>query len=189
MIIHDNTILSEDLFDKHFICDLNACKGACCIEGDAGAPVTDEEISILEEILPKLTAYLSPEGLNLISEKGVSELDKDGDAVTNCLPDGTCVFAVSNNGILSCGIENAFNAGAVDFIKPLSCNLYPIRVSKVGDYDALNYHKWDICSPACKLGEQHQVPIYKFLKTPLIRAYGQNWYNELDAIADALKDN
>lgn len=188
MIIHENTLLSEDLFDKHFICDLNACKGVCCVEGDYGAPLNDVELNILNDLLPKVEPFLTAEGIAVIKEKGVSELDKDGDLVTTCLPSGECVFAISNNGILACGIENAWKAGAIDFQKPISCHLYPIRINKVGDYDALNYHKWEICKPACSLGEKHKTPLYQFLKAPLIRAYGEGWYNELDGIAEALKE-
>lgn len=189
MIIHENTLLSEDLFDKHFICDLNSCKGACCVEGDFGAPVNETEIDTINELLPAISPFLSPEGLEVITRNGISEQDKDGDLVTTCLPTGECVFAVRDNGILSCGIEKAWKAGKVNFQKPISCHLYPIRINKVGDYDALNYHKWDICKPACALGEKHQIPIYKFLKAPLVRAYGEGWYNELDAIAEALKED
>lgn len=188
MIIHENTLLSEDLFDKHFICDLNACKGACCVEGDYGAPITPEDIAILDEIVPLIKPFLSADGLMVINSRGVSEVDKDGDLVTTCLPTGECSFAVYENGILSCGIEKAWKAGVIDYQKPLSCHLYPIRVNRVGDYDALNYHKWDVCKPACEMGKQHQVPVFKFLKVPLIRAYGQSWYNELEGIAEALSE-
>lgn len=188
MIIHENTLLSEDLFEKHFICDLSKCKGACCVEGDYGAPVTPEEIKTLEDIIPLLEPYLTKEGLDVIKAKGVSEKDRDGDLVTTCLPTGECSFAIYDNGILGCGIEKAWKAGAVDFQKPLSCHLYPIRVNKVAEYDALNYHRWEICKPACKLGEEHQVPVYRFLKGALVRAYGEEWYNELDAIAEALDE-
>jgi hypothetical protein len=186
MIIHENTLLSEDLFDKHFVCDLNACKGACCVEGDFGAPITSEDIVTLNEIIPLIKPYLSNDGLDVINSRGVSEVDKDGDLVTTCLPTGECSFSVYENGILGCGIEKAWRAGVISYQKPLSCHLYPIRINKVGDYDALNYHKWDVCKPACELGKQHQVPVYKFLKMPLIRAYGQSWYNELEGIAAAL---
>jgi hypothetical protein len=189
MIIHENTLLSEDLFDKHFICDLNSCKGACCVEGDFGAPVNESEIATINDLLPAISPFLSQEGLEIITRNGISEHDTDGDLVTTCLPTGECVFAVKDNGILSCGIENAWKAGRINFQKPISCHLYPIRINKVGDYDALNYHKWEICKPACSFGEKHQTPIYKFLKAPLVRAYGEGWYNELDAIAEALKED
>lgn len=185
MIIHENTLVSEDLFEKKFICDLNACKGACCVEGDFGAPITKQDEAILLENLPVLNNYLTPEALTVIAEKGVSELDKDGDLVTTCLPSGECVFSSYQNGILSCAIEQAWREGKVSYQKPLSCHLYPIRVNVVGDYDALNYHKWDVCKPACQLGEKHQMPVYKFLQGPLERAYGKEWFSELNAIANA----
>lgn len=189
MIIHENTLLSEDLFEKKFICDLNACKGACCVEGDFGAPITEKDEAILQDILPSITPYLSAEGLKVIEEKGISELDKDGDLVTTCLPSGECVFAVYDSGILSCGIERAWKDGAITYQKPLSCHLYPIRINQVGDYEALNYHKWEICKPACSLGEKHQVPVYKFLQAPLERAYGKAWFTELEAIAEAYNES
>lgn len=188
MIIHENTLISEDIFEKHFICDLNSCKGACCVEGDFGAPVNETEINTINNYLPLLSPFLSDEGISVIKSKGISELDKDGDLVTTCIPTGECVFSVRTDGILSCGIEKAWKAGKIDFQKPISCHLYPIRINKVGDYDALNYNKWDICKPACALGEKHQMPIYKFLKAPLIRAYGVSWYKELEGIADALNE-
>lgn len=188
MIIHENTLLSEDLFEKHFICDLSKCKGACCVEGDFGAPVTEEEIKTLNEIMPDISPYLTPEGLEVIRLKGVSEKDSDGDLVTTCLPTGECSFAIYENGVLGCGIEKAWKNGATGFQKPVSCHLYPIRVKKVAEYDALNYHRWDVCKPACKLGEEHKMPVYKFLKGALVRAYGQEWYDELDGIAEALNE-
>lgn len=188
MIIHENTLLSEDLFEKHFICDLSKCKGACCVEGDFGAPVTEEEIKTLNEIMPHISPYLTPEGLEVIRLKGVSEKDSDGDLVTTCLPTGECSFAIYENGVLGCGIEKAWKNGATGFQKPVSCHLYPIRVKKVAEYDALNYHRWDVCKPACKLGEEHKMPVYKFLKGALVRAYGQEWYDELDGIAEALNE-
>lgn len=185
MIIHEQTLLSEDLFEKHFICDLQQCKGACCVEGDFGAPLDEAEIDVLQKELSNLKPFLTQEGLDVIAQKGIWERDKDGDLVTTCLPSGECVFAIRENGILGCGIEKAWKQGATNFQKPVSCHLYPIRINKVGDYDALNYHKWDVCKPACKLGEAHKVPVYKFLKAPLMRMYGEAWYNELDEIAQA----
>lgn len=184
MIIHEHTILSELILEKQFICDLNACKGACCVEGDYGAPITEDDKLTLEELLPEIKPYLSKESLEVIEKNGISELDKEGDLVTTCLPSGECVFTTRDaEGVLGCSIEQAYHDGKVRYKKPLSCHLYPIRVSKVGDYDALNYHKWEICKPACALGELHKVPVYKFLKEPLVRAYGVEWYNELTQIA------
>lgn len=189
MIIHEQTLLSEDLFEKQFICDLQRCKGACCVEGDFGAPLNEDEIALLEQELTALQPFLTDEGLEVIAEKGVWERDKDGDLVTTCLPTGECVFAINEQGILGCGIEKAWRNKATNFQKPISCHLYPIRINNVGEYDALNYHKWGVCKPACELGEAHQMPVYKFLRGPLIRKYGEEWFNELEEIAEAYKQN
>ncbi len=187
MILFENTLLSEELFDNHFICDLTKCKGACCVEGDFGAPLEEKEIAILENELDKILPYLSMEAVTQIKSKGVWEKDKDGDIVTTCLPSGECNFSFRNEqGILSCGIEKAWKEGETQFRKPISCHLYPIRISKVGEYDALNYNRWEICKPACKLGEKHKVTVFAFLKEPLIRKFGENWYNEVTAISSSL---
>lgn len=184
MILLENTIVSEDVLDKHFICNLSACKGACCVEGDFGAPLTEEEISTLSSEIENLKPFLSHEGLAAITQNGFWEHDSDGDLVTTCLPTGECNFSLRDaNGTLKCGIEAAYKAGKSSLYKPLSCHLYPIRISKVSAYEALNYHKWDICAPACALGKEHQVPVYQFLKDALIRKFGADWYQELDAIA------
>lgn len=185
MLIHEQTILSEDLFDKHFICDLSACKGACCVEGDAGAPLLPEEVVLLQHEIESIKPYLTPEGLAVIGQRGISEKDKDGDLVTTCRPTGECSFAIYEQGVLACGIEKAFKAGATTFQKPISCHLYPIRVNPVGDYEALNYHRWEVCKPACALGEKHKLPVYAFLKEALVRKYGEAWYAELTLIAEA----
>lgn len=186
MIVHEHTLISEDIFDKNFICDLQKCKGACCIEGDFGAPLTMEEIAILENELEAIKPYLTPQGLAQIEKQGVWEKDKDEDTVTTCLPTGECNFAIRDkNGILGCGIELAWKEGKIAFRKPISCHLYPIRISTVGEYDALNYNRWDICKPACALGDKHILPVYQFLKDALVRSYGEAWYQELEAIAKA----
>lgn len=189
MIIHQDTLLSEDLFEKKFICDLNACKGACCIEGDGGAPLNADELPIIEAELNHIKPFLSTPSNAWLETNGAFVKDNDGDWVTQCLPDGKCVFAVENNGILGCGIEKAWKAGSTTFQKPVSCHLYPIRITRVGQYDALNYHSWSICKPACQLGEKHQMPVYKFLKDSLVRKYGQDWYAELEEIAEAYLAN
>jgi hypothetical protein len=186
MILFENTLLSEELFDKHFICDLTKCKGACCVEGDFGAPLEREEIEILENELENILPYLTKEAIQQIESKGVWENDKDGDLVTTCLPTGECNFSFKDEaGVLGCGIEKAWKEGKTTFRKPISCHLYPIRISKVGEYDALNYNRWEICKPACNLGAKHQVTVFAFLKDSLVRKYGENWYNEVAAIADS----
>jgi hypothetical protein len=185
MIIHRDTLISEDLLEKHFICNLEKCKGACCVEGEFGAPLTEAEITLLQAELEQIKPYLSKEGQQALDKYGVWEKDSEGDLVTTCLPSGECNFSIYDNGILGCGIEKAWKEGKTTFRKPVSCHLYPIRVSQVGDYEALNYSRWEICKPACTLGNKHQVPIYKFLKEALIRKYGENWYKELEELAGA----
>lgn len=188
MILLGNTLITEDILEKNFICNLSACKGACCIEGDFGAPVSEEEIEIIESEISNIIPFLNNQSKLEIDKKGVWEKDIDGDLVTTCLPSGECNFSIKdNNGILKCGIEQAFLQGKSSIQKPLSCHLYPIRISKVGNFEAINYHKWDICKPACKLGDEHQLPIYQFLKKPLIRKFGNEWYDELCEIANQWK--
>jgi len=186
MIIHEPTLISEDLFDKQFICDLSKCKGACCIEGEFGAPISKQEIELLEKELPAILPYLTKESQKALKKKGVYEKDSEGDLVTTCLPTGECNFAYRDKqGILGCGIEKAWKEGKITFQKPISCHLYPIRITKVGTFEALNYHKWDICKPACKLGKENNMPVFKFLKDALIRKFGEKWYAELEEIAEA----
>lgn len=188
MIIHENTLLSEDIFEKHFICDLSKCKGACCIEGEFGAPLLKEEIPLIESELENIKPYLTAKSIEDISKRGVWEMDIDKEEVTTCLPTGECNFSFRDaEGVLSCGIELAWKEGKSQFRKPISCHLYPIRISKVGEYQALNYHRWEVCKPACKLGDKHKVPVFKFLKDALTRRFGKEWYTELEQIGEALK--
>lgn len=184
MILLENTIVSEDILEKNFICNLAACKGACCIEGDSGAPLTADEVEVLASELSNIKPYLTAASLADMDKKDFWEKDTDGDLVTTCLPTGECNFSLRDElGYLKCGIEQAYRDGKASIQKPLSCHLYPIRLSKVGDFEAVNYHRWDICKPACKLGDEHQLAIYQFLKEPLVRKFGIDWYGELDAIA------
>jgi hypothetical protein len=183
MLAIQKTLVSLDLLEKHFVCDLNACKGACCVKGDAGAPVTDEEINLLEDIIDDILPYLDDEGKAMIAEKGVFEIDVDGDKGTALLENGRCAFSlVDDNGMVSCGIEKAHIDGKIDFKKPISCHLYPVRITEHKEYDAVNYNKWDICKPACDCGAKLDVPLFKFLKDALTRKYGNEWYEELEMI-------
>jgi len=178
------TIVSEDIIEKDFVCNLNACKGACCVEGVAGAPLTDEEVLILKEIYPKVKPFLRPEGIAAIEKQGTHIETEDGDLETPLVEGNECAYVTfTDNGIASCGIENAFNAGEIDFPKPVSCHLYPVRVQDYSEFVAVNYDRWPICDPACALGKELQVPIYKFVKTALIRKFGENWYAELEKVA------
>ncbi len=186
MIAIEDTLISEDLLEKQFVCDLSKCKGACCVEGDAGAPLEAHEVATLEEIFPEVQAFLQPEGIEAIKEQGAAVTDPaDGEWVTPLVNGAECAYVIfDKNGTTKCGIEKAWEAGAVPFRKPISCHLYPVRIQKYPAYDAVNYHKWQICAPACDLGESLQVPVYKFLKDALIRKYGPDWYRELETLAN-----
>ncbi len=186
MISIGNALISEDLLEKAFVCDLTKCKGACCVEGDAGAPLEDDEVLKLEEIFEDVKPFLRPEGVKAIEEQGTSVKDPvDNDWVTPLVNGAECAYVIfDEKGVTKCGIEKAWEQGAVDWRKPVSCHLYPIRIDKYETYDAVNYHKWQICSPACDLGAQLKVPVYKFTKDALIRKYGPDWYEELEEVAE-----
>ncbi|GGF20409.1 DUF3109 family protein [Echinicola rosea] len=182
MILVGNAVLSDDLKEHFFVCNLEKCKGACCVEGDAGAPLEDDETEILEELYPKIKKYLTKEGIEAIEKQGAWVIDQEGEKGTPTINNRECAYALRDeNGTLKCGIEEAHIQGDIDYKKPLSCHLYPVRVTKYDEYDALNYDRWDICSPACGLGKELNVPIYKFVKDALIRKYGETWYEELVA--------
>lgn len=185
MIKVGEVLISDDVRDKEFVCNLEKCKGACCVEGDFGAPLDEDELQILEDIYPIVKPYLSKEGIKVIEKEGTHTTDEDGDLCTPVIDGRECVYAIyDKKGILKCGIEQAYLDGKISWKKPISCHLYPIRISKKKDFEALNYHKWHICSPACSLGKELQVPVYKFLKAPLVRKYGENWYNELERVIE-----
>lgn len=181
-------IVSTQIFERKFVCDLNACKGACCVEGDAGAPLTLEEIDILEEDFEAIKPYMRQEGIDAVEKTGVFYMDQDNEAGTTLVNEKECAFVFfDNNGITKCSIEQAHKEGKTDFKKPISCHLYPIRVKEFNDFTALNYDKWDICSPACACGESLNVPVYKFLKEPLIRAFGEEFFDELSIVDEEIK--
>jgi len=184
VIEHRGTLISEDLFEKRFVCDLNACKGACCVEGASGAPLEVEEETLLRELWPKIKPYIPEKGQRAIDEHGVSEVDEDGDLVTTLVEGrGECAFTVfDDKGIALCGVEKAWKDGAIPFRKPISCHLYPIRIAKLKFHEGLNYHRWPICKPACTCGAKLDVPVYRFLKDALTRKYGAEWYSELEQI-------
>lgn len=189
MIAIGETLISEDIFDKKFVCDLNACKGECCVAGDSGAPLDKNELAILDEIYPKVKPYMNPKGIAAVDKQGSYVLDSDGDYTTTLVSEGAeCAFVFfDEKNIAKCAIEQAYLEGKIDWKKPISCHLYPIRISDYKAYEAVNYHSWHICKPACECGKQLNVPVFKFLKDPLIRKYGTDWYEELDAIYAAYK--
>ena len=188
MIQVEDKIISLDVFEKQFVCDLNACKGACCVEGDSGAPLLDEEAEILDRIYEKLKPYMTQEGILEVENKGVAIYDSDGDLTTPLVNNRECVFAVQENGITKCSIETAFIDKKVDFIKPISCHLFPIRIKQYRDFDAVNYEEIKICKPACECGNQLEIPVYVFLKDPLIRKYGKKWYEKLLKKSELLRN-
>ena len=183
-----NKIVSLELFENYFVCHLEKCKGMCCVFGDAGAPLEEKETKILEEEIDRIKPFLRKEGLEAIDEKGTWEFDGDGDKVTPLMGHDDCAYSVLDNGIARCGIEIAYQSDAVDFRKPISCHLYPIRLSKIGNNIALNYHKWDVCKPARKLGREYDMPVFRFLKEPLIRVFGMEFYNEMETAYNEWKN-
>lgn len=187
MLIVKDVLVSDEIVEEQFICNLKACKGACCWEGDWGAPLETAELHILEQIYEQVTPYLSEEGKAVIKEKGLFTYYKEPKEYgTPLLKNGACAYMTYDElGIAKCGIEQAYLAGATDFKKPISCHLYPIRVkaNKKTGFESLNYDEWEICSAACQLGKKEQVPVYRFVKEALVRKYGEAFYEELDMIA------
>ncbi len=188
MIQIDDVIVSLDVFREKFLCDLGACKGACCIEGDAGAPVEIGEVEALEASLPAVWDDLSPEARAVIDRQGVVYVDEEGDLVTSIVNGKDCVFTCyDESGCCYCALEKAYREGRISFYKPISCHLYPIRIGNYGPYKAVNYHRWDVCRAAVELGRKKGVPVYRFLREPLIRKFGEDWYHELEEAAVELK--
>jgi len=189
MIVIDNTIVSEELIEKHFVCSLDRCKGSCCVTGDSGAPLDWEETSILESVRNDVEPYMSDEGRQSVKKYGSWLIDSEGDFVTPLVKGvKECAYAYFENGIAKCSIERAFLEGKINFRKPVSCHLYPVRITKYETYDAVNYDRWDICDPACKNGAELGITVFEFVKDALIRKYGQDWYNQLKGAAEFKKE-
>ncbi len=187
MIQIEDTIVSLDLLEEMFCCDLSACKGTCCVEGDSGAPLNEDEIPLLEKVLPVIWDDLSPEAQQIINEQGVAYIDEDGEYVTSIVHGKDCVFTCyTEDNICICAIEKAFREGKTDFYKPISCHLYPVRVAKYKDFRAVNYHRWSICQPARTCGKANNLRVYEFLKEPLVRKFGEEWYSQLTIVANEL---
>lgn len=185
MLQIQDTLVSLDLAERFFLCDLDSCLGQCCIDGDAGAPITEEEDRKLREILPVVKPYLLPSALREIEENGVSYVDEEGDLVTQIVEGRNCVFTTYGpGGMCMCAIEKAYREGKTDFYKPISCHLYPVRLKEYDGFTAVNLHRWKICRCAEALGRAKGVRAYKFLKAPLIRRFGEEWYKELELTCD-----
>ncbi len=186
-------LVSSELFSKQFVCNLSACKGACCVEGDTGAPLEKKEIRQIERSLDKIKPYMTKAGIKAVEKEGVSYLDSFDDPVTMLVNGKECAFVFRDeNGITKCAIEKSYREKKIKFNKPISCHLYPIRVKKMEKFESLNYDRWSICKDACTLGKELKVPVYRFLKEPIVRAYGEDFYKEMEIVAaelDAVKTN
>lgn len=179
MLIIDDILVSDDLYLVKFKCPIEKCLGACCVEGDAGAPLEEEEISNMEDYVAEIMNYMLPDGIRAVKENGVFDYDHDGTFVTPLIHGGDCAFINFTKGIAWCTIERAFEDGKIPFRKPISCHLYPVRLAKIGEHEAVNYHQWQICKPALDTGTKEGLPLYVFLKDALIRRYGKDWYRKL----------
>ncbi len=187
MISIGDALVSLDVFEKKFICDISKCKGACCVEGDSGAPVTEEENKIIHEVFPKVKGLMKPESIERGETKGLSFVDQEDELVTMIHENsGECVFAIQENGFTVCTIEKLWEAGEISFRKPVSCHLYPIRVKEYPIFTAVNYDEWDICEVGLIKGEAAGLPLYRFLKDALIRRFGSDWYAQLEIAAKNL---
>lgn len=189
MLQIDRAIVHLDIIFRKFLCNLNKCKGICCVEGDSGAPITEEEATQIKELLPLIIERLTDEARRTIEEKGCCIKDFEDELTTTTINvNGPCVFTqYDEKGTAYCVIEKAYEDGLTHFQKPLSCHLYPIRIKKYADFDAVNYHEWEICKDAKVLGNRKSVYVYEFLKDPLIRVYGKEWYEELCIAAGELR--
>ena len=178
------TIVSEEILENEFVCNLSACKGACCVDGEAGAPLEEEETRVLQKIYPKVKPFLRKEGIAVIEKEGTYVKGWDGEWETPLINGSECAYVIfDHKGTALCAIEEAYNQGEVDWKKPISCHLYPVRVKQYSEFAAVNYHKWHICDDACSLGKELGVPVYKFIKQALIRKFGEDWYKELEEVA------
>jgi len=189
MLVIENAIVSEDVLSEQFVCDLSACKGECCVAGDVGAPLEPGERQILDNIYQQVKPFLLQEGIQAIEDQGTwVETDEDEKFNTPLMPGGGCAWMYyAEGGVVSCAIEKAWQKGLIDFKKPISCHLYPIRITRQKKYgmDMLNYERWSICKAACSNGRKLKTPVYRFLKEPIIRKYGQEFYRAMDDYASA----
>ena len=189
MVQVEDKIVSFDVFEKQFVCDLSACKGACCVDGDAGAPLNEDELDVLSKIFDEVKPYMRQEGIKAIEQQGMFVVDADGDNTTALVNNKECAFvSFDQDGTAKCSIEQAHHDGKIEFKKPISCHLFPIRTKKYRDFEAVNYESIDICHPACECGQKLQVPVYRFLKEPLVRSYGVEWFEQLSEAARLLKN-
>ena len=184
MLQIQDTIISFDVLEETFVCDLSVCKGICCVEGESGAPVEESEIACLEKALPAIWNDLSPAAKKVIETQGLVYRDAGGEYVTSIVDGKDCVFTCyDEKRICRCAIEKAFREGKIDFYKPVSCHLYPVRVRQYNGFRTVNYHRWKVCEAAVSLGKKQGVKVWQFLKEPLIRKFGEEWYEQLSIAA------
>ena len=176
MIEIDDKIIATDILTEEFCCPLDECKGECCVDGNAGAPLEIEEVDILEEEYENYKPFMTPEGIEVVEREGFMYVDTDGDYCTPLVNDAECAYSVVENGVTLCAIEKAYLEGKIDFWKPISCHLYPIRLVEKDGFIHVMYHEWSVCVPAKRKGEKEGIPLYKFLKGPMIRRFGEDWY-------------
>jgi hypothetical protein len=179
MLSIDHIIISDEVLNQHFVCDVSVCKGRCCIEGDAGAPLEEEEISVLEDFLDDIKPCMLPESIQIVEQNGVFDYDMDGNLVTPLINDKECVFVYFDGNTAKCAIEKAFDEGKIDFKKPISCHLYPIRVKKFNYYERLDYHCWEVCKSARTNGKTLKISVFDYLSEPLSRRYGKEWVEKV----------
>lgn len=188
MIQIGKAIVSEEIIDEEFVCNLSKCKGACCVDGDAGAPLNKDELQILENIYPKIKHLLLSKGVEAIEEQGLYTINTKGDIETTLIDNKDCAYVIfDDKNIAKCGIEEAYNQGIIDWKKPISCHLYPVRVLEFSTFSTVNYHHWKICDDACVLGKELKIPVYKFVKEALIRKFGEKWYAELENTVSTIR--
>lgn len=189
MIEIDGKIVSDDILTECFACDIARCKGECCVDGNSGAPLEMEEADILEEEYENYKPYMTPEGIESVERQGFMVVDCDGDYTTPLVDDAECAYSYRENGITLCAIEKAFREGKCSFRKPISCHLYPIRLINLSNGTiGLNYHRWNVCSSACENGRKLGIPVYKSLREPIIRRFGEEFYKALECAEDLLKN-
>jgi len=185
----DDTLISEEIISEEFVCNISKCKGQCCVSGSAGAPLEKGETKILEKLYNKISPFLSKKGRMAIKKQGNYVIGFDGDLETPLIEDKECAYTVfDKGGVAQCGIEKAYNNGAIKWNKPISCHLYPIRVNKYPTFTAVNYHEWSVCDSACSLGAELKVPVYKFVKNALVRKFGKKWFKKLSLFAKDWKN-
>lgn len=180
-----DTLVSLDIVERFFVCDLKSCLGECCLDGDAGAPISTQEFETIKQILPNLWPYLSPAAQKVIQQEGIAYIDQENDLVTQLVGGRDCVFTCYNQGgLCQCAIEKAFRDGKTNFLKPISCHLYPLRLKQIGGVTVVNLHRWKICKAAETLGRSLKIRVYQFLREPIIRRFGQDWYDELELVCN-----